>query len=94
MELWRKGDRKARAIIGLSRSDEHLEHVRDVSSAKEMWQVILNVFERHTSLNKLSARTKFYTVNTESGEKVLTYLNRVKQLASTLKCMGVDVDEE
>ena len=31
---WMKGDRKARAIIGLSLSDEDLEHVRDVETAK------------------------------------------------------------
>ena len=72
---WVKGDRKARAIIGLSLSDEHLEHVRDVETAKEMWAAIVNVFERHTLLNKLSARRKFYTVSMEKGEKVLTCWN-------------------
>ena len=41
---WNRKDRKARAIIGLSLSDEHLEHVCDVETAKEIWTVILNVF--------------------------------------------------
>ena len=91
---WNKRDRKARAIIGLSLSDEHLEHVRDVETAKEMWTAILNVFERHTLLNKLSARRKFYTVTMEKGEKMLSYLNRVKQLAATLKSMSVDIDDK
>ena len=91
---WLKNDRKARAVIGLSLSDEHLEHVRDVESAKEMWQTIMNVFERHTLLNKLSARRKFYTVSMENNEKMLTYLNRVKQLAATLKSMNVDIDDQ
>ena len=91
---WTKSDRKARAIIGLSLSDEHLEHVRDVETAKEMWTAIKNVFERHTLLNKLSARRKFYTVTMENGEKVLTYLNRVKQLSATLKSMGVEIDDK
>ena len=92
--VWKKNDRKARAIIGLSLSDEHLEHVRDVKTAREMWNVILNVFERHTLLNKLSARRKFYTVTMQTGEKVLTYLNRVKQLAATLKSMNVEIDDQ
>ena len=91
---WLKNDRKARAVIGLSLSDEHLEHARDVESAKEMWQTIMNVFERHTLLNKLSARRKFYTVSMENNEKMLTYLNRVKQLAATLKSMNVDIDDQ
>ena len=91
---WTKKDRKARAIIGLSLSDEHLEHVRDASTAKEMWKAITDVFERHTLLNKLSARRKFYTVTMEKGEKILTYLNRVKHLAATLKSMKVEIDDK
>ena len=94
LKIWIRHDRKARAIIGLSLSDEHLEHVRDVQTAKEMWNTIVNVFERHTLLNKLSARRRFYTVSMENGEKMLTYLNRVKQLASTLKSMGVEIDDQ
>lgn len=69
LSKWVKNDRKARAIIGLSLSDEHLEHVRDVESAKKMWEAIMNVFERHTLLNKLSARRKFYTVTMKKGRK-------------------------
>ena len=65
---WMKGDRKARAIIGLSLSDEHLEHVRDVETAKEMRCAIVNVFKRHTLLNKLSARRRFYTVTMSDDE--------------------------
>ena len=91
---WTKNDRKARAVIGLSLCDMHLEHVRDVSTAKEMWKSITDVFERHTLLNKLSARRKFYTITMEKGETVLTYLNRVKQLAATLKSMGVTIDDK
>ena len=91
---WKKNDRKARAIIGLSISDEHLEHVCDVETAKEMWRAIVDVFERHTLLNKLSARRRFYTVTMEHGEKMLTYLNRVKQLVGTLEPMGVEIDDQ
>lgn len=35
-----------------------------------------------------------FTVRMENGEKILTYLNRVKQLVSTLKSMGVIIDED
>ena len=91
---WDKGDRKAQAIIGLSLSDEHLEHVADVSTAKEMWQTIMDVFQRHTLLNKLAARRNFYTATMKGGEKALTFINRVQHLASILKSMGVDVDDQ
>ena len=56
---WKRKDIKAQAIIGLTLSDEMLESVREVSSTKEMWQKICDIFEKHTLLNKLSARRKF-----------------------------------
>ena len=91
---WIRGDSKAKALIGLSLSDEHLEHVRDAETAREMWESILNVFERHTLLNKLAARREFYTVKMFQGEKVLAYINRVKQLAGILKSMSVNIDDK
>ncbi len=36
----KKSDRKAKAIIGLSLSDENLEHVSSVTTPEEMWQSI------------------------------------------------------
>ncbi|CDF39842.1 unnamed protein product [Chondrus crispus] len=91
---WIRGDSKAKALIGLSLSDEHLEHVRDVDTAHEMWEAIVNVFERHTLLNKLAARREFYTVKMLSGEKMLAYINLVKQLAAILKSMSVNIDDK
>ena len=91
---WLRGDRKARAYIGLSLSDDHLEHVRDLETAKDVWEAILNVFERHTLMNKLAARREFYTVEMLANEKVLPYINRVKHLAAKLKSMNVHIDDK
>jgi hypothetical protein len=91
---FRKKDAKAKAVIGLTLSDEHLEHVRGAKSAAEMWLAIKNVFQRTSSLNKLAARRRFYTVAMLDGERILTYINRVKQLTEELKAMRVTIDEE
>ncbi|NEO95121.1 MAG: hypothetical protein F6K56_34975, partial [Moorea sp. SIO3G5] len=40
LATWKKKDAKAQALIGLTLSDELLENVREVSTAKEMWQAI------------------------------------------------------
>ena len=53
LSAWKKKDKKARALIGLSLSDDQLDNVRECQTAKEMWIAIQNVFERHTLLNKL-----------------------------------------
>ena len=93
LNSWIEKDLKAQAIIGLTLSDELLENVREVSSAKEMWAAIKNVFERHTLLNKLSARRKFYTALKSETESVLKFANRIRQLAATLKTMRVEISE-
>ena len=40
------------------------------------------------------ARRKLYTVTMQEGEKVLTYVNRVQNLASILKSMGVEISDK
>ncbi len=91
---WCKCDRKAMAIIGLYLSDEHLEHVRDVSTAIEMWQCIANIFERHALINKHAARRRFYTATMREDDNILAFTNRIRQLSSTLRSMGVDIDDK
>ena len=93
INAWTRRDKKAKAIIGLSLSDDLLNHVREVKTAKDMWEVIQNVFERHTLLNKLSARRRFYTAVMEEEESVLQFSNRITQLASILCGMGVEIDD-
>lgn len=57
-----KSDRKAKSVISLSFFDDYLEHVRDVTTAKDMWDTISIVFERHTMYTKLSVRIDVHTV--------------------------------
>lgn len=90
---WKKRDKKAQAIIGLSLSNDLLENVREVKTTKQMWETIKNVFERHTLLNKLSARRKFYTATKNESESVLQFANRIGHLAATLSTMNVTISE-
>lgn len=88
------GYRKARAIIGVRMSDNHFEHVRDVTSSRDMCVKIKNVSERHTlRKKKLTARRRSYTV-AGKGEKILAYLNRVWTLPAILQSMSVNIDEK
>ena len=90
---WKKRNQKAQAHIALTLSDEMLANVQDVQTTKEMWKAIINVFERHTLLSRLSARRKFYTAAMAENESVLQFSNRIRQLASTLKTMNVPVSD-
>lgn len=59
-----------------------------------MWQFILDIFEKHTLLNKLSARWNLYTVTVVAGEFILQFTTRVWHLASSLKSINVTIDDE
>lgn len=91
---WLKKDKKARAFIGLSLSNNQFEQVQHASSARDMWKGVCDIFEKHTLLNLLAARRKFYTTTMKENEKVLEFSARVRQHASTLKSMGVEVGDD
>jgi gag-polypeptide of LTR copia-type len=74
-------------------NDEHLEHVRNAKTASEMWTTLKNVFQRSSLLNKLAARRRFYTISMMEDEGMLTYINRVRQIAEELKSMDAKIDE-
>jgi hypothetical protein len=73
---FQKKDAKAKAVIGLTFSDENLEHVRGVESAAKMWFAIKNLIQRTSLLNNLAAHRRFYTVSMTEGEIILTYFDR------------------
>ena len=89
--MGREKGRKAQALVDLSLSDHILESTREVKSCYEMWKIICDIFEHHTLLNKLSARCKFYSGLKDDNESVLIFFNRIRQLASTLKSMSVEI---
>lgn len=89
-----RSHRKAWAVIDIALSTKHFERSSDAASAREMWDMILNILERHRLLNNLAARRKLYTATLQSREKVLSYLNRVKQFDSTLNSIGVETSNQ
>ena len=90
-KTWQRKDKKAQACIGLTLSDSMLENVRECETAKEMWETICDVFEKHTLLNKLAARRRFYTAEKLESESILAYSNRIRQLGATLKSMRLQL---
>ena len=89
-----KQDAKAKAIIGLTLSHGHLEHVRDCATAASMWSTIMDLFQRKTLLNKLHCRRRFYSAKMADSEKIMAFISRVRQLASDCKAMGVSIDDQ
>ena len=87
-------DKKARAFIGLSLSDSHFEQVQHSKTAQEMWKSVCDIYEKHTLLNQLAARRRFYSAVMRESDRILDFAARIRQLSSTLKSMGVTVTDQ
>lgn len=49
-------------------------------------------YKRHTMLNNLVSILDFYTFKMNTGQKLLAYINRVRQLAARFKSVDVNID--
>ncbi len=94
LQNWVHKDKTTRMTIGHTLSDEMLKNVSHRETALEMWEEICNVHQRHTLLNKLGARRDFYSATMKDGEKMLVYINRVRQMAFVLESTGVTIDDK
>lgn len=81
------------AIIGLSLSNEQLNHEEGDTCARTKWRSILDISVRHTFLNKLPARHNFYTASLLASELILFYTNQIRHLSTTLTSVGVSVPD-
>jgi len=93
LALWKRRDAKKSAIIGLTLGSVQLEHVSGCKTTAEMWSTLQGVFQRKSLMNKMKARSEFYTVAMNVGEGMLGYINRVRNLGENLKAMGGEVTE-
>lgn len=55
LKEWKQNDAKEKAVILLSLSNEHLEHIWRAGSAFDMWKDLMDFLRRRTFLNRLAA---------------------------------------
>lgn len=72
-------------IIGLTLSDDSLAQVKHATTARNMSEMIYDIFENHTLPNKRVARRRLYTETMCDEEKVLNFATRIRQLAETYR---------
>ena len=90
-KAWIRKDKKAHAFMAMSINDSFLPQVQNAETTKQLFKAICDIFEKHTLLNVLHVRRKFFTAKMEDEEKVNAFAARVRQLAETLKSMKVEI---
>ncbi|CAI5793892.1 Hypothetical predicted protein [Podarcis lilfordi] len=59
---WEKQDRKARTEISIYVSDSDLHHIRNVKTAKELWQGLKELYERNSLNERLYLSRKLFNL--------------------------------
>jgi hypothetical protein len=81
------------AIFGVSTSDDHLENVGECTAAADLWNAIIDLFQRKTMPSKLTTRRMFYSAKMAENDKALAFTSRFRQLAADCKAMEVKIDD-
>lgn len=81
-------------VIGLNLSDTHLEIVQHAETSKEMCNILVDMLEKYTLLNKLASRRLLYNAEMQNDAKLLNFCTRIRQLAASLKYVNSLIDEQ
>lgn len=84
---WLKTDVNSKAIFWHFLGEEHLDHVRVIISADNVWLAFNNIFQRRTLFNRLNAKQKFNSLKPPNNERLTTYINRGHQLCANLNAV-------
>lgn len=67
-------DAKAKSIVSQCITGEHLDLLKDASTAKEMMKILKNMFERNSTFSKLHLKRKLLSLKSGQNERLEDFL--------------------
>ena len=93
-EDWEELDMKAASQIRLSLAKNVLANVAGLSTTKEIWDKLENLYQSKSVSNRLYLKEQFYKLQMEEGTKISDHLSVLNGIISELETLGVKIDEE
>ena len=90
---WAQYDAKAKTAIGCTLDPEHLSMVIHCETAKEMWDTIIAVKERHSETNKMLATCEWHSYKFRPGISCSEYLAGLNVLKVKLRGLGKNMED-
>lgn len=84
LTIWRKNDRKAKALIGLSVNDDQLVYIRNCTTAKESWLALKQAHEKNTMVNKVLLHKKLAKKQLKEGGDIQVHINDMNDIFQQL----------
>jgi hypothetical protein len=89
-----KRSQKAQATIVLGISTTQLYLVTTCETAKDMWDVLKQHFERDSLANKIYLKKQYFRMEMKDGTSVEDHLKQMKELTDKLAAIGAPIGEE
>ena len=86
-------DVKARRLITSGLTDDHVCHVMECSTSKEMWSALQKRNERSGTGNKLFLRRRFFNIQMDNNRGMLSHISKVELLSRQLQAAGSPAEE-
>ena len=94
MEEWDDMDLRAASAIRLCLSKNVLANVHALSTAKELWDKLEQLYQGKGISNWLYLKEQFHTLRMDSGTKISDHLSILNGIVSELEAIGVEIDDE
>lgn len=77
---WEESNNLAKAIILLSLTDDQASLVCHLSTAKQMWDRLLEAHQQHSSANKVVMQRQFFDATMKEQESAMDFVARVQSI--------------
>lgn len=94
LPIWRKRERKARAIIGLSVEDNQLIYIRNCTTSRDTWSELCKVHEKDSLVSKVLLYKRISQKRLKEGGNLPSYINELVESFELLTNISGDVDNQ
>lgn len=90
---FRKADNKAQMVIGTTVGSTQVNHIKHCTTAKQMWDALVDVHEQKTDAEKGRLNSMFWSFKIKNGEAIADAISRLNDIAMRLQSLDEKVTE-
>ncbi|XP_044010204.1 uncharacterized protein LOC122853856 [Aphidius gifuensis] len=90
---WELSEGKAQSVIVCSVTHQVQQHLRNCSTAKEMWDRLHSVYESKSETSAHMLAQKWYSIKKDDSESMASYISNIQELAHKMKELGEPVSD-
>ncbi|KAB0793564.1 hypothetical protein PPYR_13184 [Photinus pyralis] len=91
---WYEKDAKAQAVIVLRMEEQPLTHILSCTTAAEMWEKLMSIYEKKSQVSIHLLQQKFFALEFKHNEGAAGFISQLEEIKSTLKQLGEDLSEK